>query len=128
MRTLLAAAFFGLVSIASSAAAPQYVFAFTVRVDDAPPVALNVSMPPGTSRLLHPASHLKVEIETPAAATDTSATIVKLIDESSGKPVVLHTARRPGPIGVLRSFSYAVCEGKAIFESPAQARPLECER
>ena len=128
MRTLLAAAFFGLVSTASSATAPEYVFAFTVRVDDASPVALNVSMPPGTSRLLHPTKHLNVEIETPASTTDTSATIVKLIDDSSGKPVVLHTARRAGSIGVVRSFSYAVCGGKPIFESPMQAHPLECEK
>jgi hypothetical protein len=129
MRTLLAAtAFFGLVGVASSAAAPQYKFAFTVRIDDSSPVALNLSVPPGTSHLLQATEHLKVEIEAPTSISDTSTTIVKLIDDSSGKPVVLHTARRPGPIGVVRTFSYAVCGGKVTFESPLQTDPLKCEK
>ena len=127
MRTLLAAiAFFALAGTASSATAPQYSFEFTVRVDDASPVALNVSVPPGTSHLLQATEHLKVEIEVPASTTDTSVTIVKLIDDSSGKPVVLHTSRRPGPIGMVRTFSYAVCGGKPTFQSPLQSSQLEC--
>jgi hypothetical protein len=129
MRTISAAAvFFGLAGIAASAAAPQYTFEFTVRVDDATPLALNVSVPPGTSHLLQATEHLKVEIEVPASTTDTSTTIVRLIDDSSGKPVVLHTSRRPGPIGMVRTFSYAVCGGSVTFESPLQARQLECSR
>ncbi len=129
MRTLLAVtAFFGLVGVASSAAAPQYTFAFTVRVDDAPPVALNVSVPPGTRHMLQATDHLKVEIEVPASITDSSKTIVKLIDDTSGKPVVLHTSRRQGPTGLVRTFSYAVCGGKTTFQSPLQATQLECEK
>jgi hypothetical protein len=127
MRTLLAAtAIFALVGVASSATAPQYTFAFTVRVDDTLPVALNVSVPPGTSHLLQATEHLKVAIEAPASTADTSITIVKLIDDSSGKPVVLHTSRRPGPIGLVRTFGYAVCGGKTTFQSPLQATQLEC--
>jgi len=129
MRTLLAAtAFFGLVGVASSAAAPQYTFAFTVRVDDASPVALNLSVPPGTSHMLQATEHLRVEIEAPTSVSDTSTTIVKLIDDSSGKPVVLHTSRRPGPIGLVRTFSYAVCGGRVTFQSPLPADQLKCEK
>ena len=129
MRTLLAAtAFFGLVGVASSAAAPQYTFAFTVWVDDASPVALNLSVPPGTSHLLQATEHLRVEIQAPTSVGDTSTTVVKLIDDSSGKPVVLHTSRRPGAIGLVRTFSYAVCGGRATFQSPLQADPLKCEK
>lgn len=127
MRTLIVAtAFLGLNAIAFAATVPQYTFVFTVRVDDASPVALNVAVPPGTSHLLQAAEHLKVEIDVPASTADTSVTIVKLIDDSSGKPIVLHTSRRPGPIGMVRTFSYAVCGGQAIFQSPLQANPLEC--
>ena len=129
MRTLLAAtACFGLVGVASSAAAPQYTFAFTVRVDDASPVALNLSVPPGTSHMLQATEHLRVEIEAPTSVSDTSTTIVKLIDDSSGKPVVLHTSRRPGPIGLVRTFSYAVCGGRVTFQSPLPADQLKCEK
>ena len=129
MRTLLAAtAFFGLVGIASSAAAPQYSFAFTVRVDSESPVALNVSVPPGTSHVLQATEHLRVAIEAPASITDTSMTIVKLIDDSSGKPVVLHTSRRSGPFSLVRTFGYAVCAGKATFQSPLQKEQLECDK
>lgn len=129
MRTLLSAiAFFGLVGVAASAAAPQYNFTFTVRVDDASPVALNVSVPPGTSHIVQATEHLRVEIEVPTSITDTSTTVVKLIDDSSGKPVVLHTSRRSGPIGSVRTFSYAVCGGRVTFQSPLQANQLECEK
>jgi len=129
MRTLFAAtAFFGLIGVASSAAAPQYTFAFTVRVDDASPVALNLSVPPGTSHMLQATEHLKVEIDVPISVSDTSVTIVKLIDDSSGKPVVLHTSRRPGPMSLIRTFSYAVCGGRATFQSPLQDDQLKCEK
>jgi hypothetical protein len=127
MRTL-AAVLLGLIGVVASAAAPQYTFAFTVRIDDAAPVALNVSVPPGTSHMLQATEHLKVAIEAPASVTDNSVTIVQLIDDSSGKPVVLHTSRRPGAIGLVRTFSYAVCAGKATFQSPRQEAQLQCDR
>ncbi len=129
MRTLLVTlGFFGLVGVASSGTTPQYTFAFMVQVDDASPVALNVSVPPGTSHLLQATEHLRVEIEAPASVSDTSRTIVKLIDDSSGKAVVLHTSLRPGPIGMVRTFGYAVCGGRTMFQSPLQADQLKSEK
>lgn len=129
MRILLAtAAFFGLAGIAASATAPQYTFEFTVRVDDAAPVALNLSAPPGTTHSLQATDHLKLEIEAPSSTSDTAVTVVKLIDDSSGKPVVLHTARRIGPVGLVRTSGYAVCGGKTTFQSPLQPNPLECAK
>jgi len=129
MRNLVVtAALVGIVSVATSATAPQYAFAFTVRIDNASPVALAVSVPPGTSQMLQATEHLKVEIEAPVSTSDASMTIVKLIDDSSGKPVVLHTARRTGAISSVRTFGYAVCDGRTKFESPLQSQELECDR
>lgn len=126
MRTLLAVITLVGITSAVCAAAPQYTFAFTVRVDDASPVALNVSVPPGTKHSLQATEHLKLEIEVPATVGDDSTTVVRLVDDSSGKPVVLHTSRRHGSITEERSSGYAVCGGRAKFESPLQSTQLGC--
>ena len=129
MRILLSViAISGLLGSAASASLPQYAFAFTVRVDGASPVALAATVSPGTSRMLQATAHLRVEIEAPATTTDASATIVKLIDDSSGTPVVLHTARRAGSPATVRTFSYAVCGGQVTFESPLRDIELTCPR
>jgi len=123
---LITIAIVGLAGVASSAAAPQYTFSFSVQVDKASPVSLKASVPPGTSHMLQATEHLRVEIVAPTSIDETSTTIVKLIDDSSGEPVVLHTARRVGPIAVVRSFGYAVCEGMATFQSPLRAKHIGC--
>jgi hypothetical protein len=129
MRTLLTAiALLGGAGIASSAPALQYTFSFTVQIDNASPVALHASVAPGASQTIQATQHLRVEIEAPASVDDTSTTVVKLIDDSSGKPVVLHTSRREGPIGLVRSFGYAVCGGETTFQSPLQGEELGCKK
>jgi hypothetical protein len=129
MRTILTAiVVLGIAGVATSAAEPQYNFSFTVQVDEAPPVALRVSVPPGTSHTLQATEHLRVEIDVPTSIGETSTTVVKLIDDSSGTPVVLHTARRVGPIAVVRSFGYTVCGGMATFQSPLEAKHIGCEK
>lgn len=54
MRTsAMTIAVFLLTAAASFAAAPQYTFSITVQIEDAPPVSLAASVPPGTNRTLH---------------------------------------------------------------------------
>lgn len=129
MRVLLTfLALSGVVGAAWSAPASQYTFSFTVQVDGTPPVALDVSLPPGTNRAIQATPQISVEIETPASVDDTSTTIVKLIDSSSGEPIVLHTARRIGGITEVRSFGYTVCHGLVTFHSPPSAAIGECKK
>jgi hypothetical protein len=128
MRTIFTGiVFLYLAGIALSADSPQYTFSFTVQVDDEPPVSLNASILPGTSQTLQATEHLRVEIEAPTAIGDSSMTVVRLVDDSTGNPIALHTAHTVGPIAMVRSFGYAVCDGVTKYQSPLQSSKFGCK-
>ena len=126
MRSVLAS----LVALAASstvAAAPQYKFGFTVRVDHDPAIQVSAEVPPGTSHVLQATHHLRFEVIAPNATNDAATTVVRLIDDSSGKPVVLHTSYRTGSVALERDFAYAICSGKVTFQSPSLGKPIQCQ-
>ena len=108
------------------AAAPQYKFAFTIIEDSGAPVVVTVAIPPGTRSSLQATSHLTFEVVAPVSVDESAVTLVRLVDDSSGKPVVLHTSHRIGGSTVERAFTYTVCSGRVTFQSPSPRQPMEC--
>jgi protocatechuate 3,4-dioxygenase beta subunit len=107
---------------------PQYRFSITVLAGDAAtPVHLNVAVPPLTSHKLQATEHLSVELQTPAAEQGNVVTLTKLIDDSSGSPVVIAVSQRGGPVALERELAYRVCPaGRVIFESPSLSNQASC--
>jgi protocatechuate 3,4-dioxygenase beta subunit len=127
MRSFIAIALLGLSSSASAADPAQYKFTFTLKVGDASPVMLSAAVPPATSHRLQATEHLKFEIDAPTGKEEWPATVVRLVDDSSGKPVVLVTRREGAPATTERVSTYTVCTGRVIVQSPSPPQPASCD-
>ena len=130
VTTIVALAF--VASIASAGpdtpSTNQYRFQFAVQLEDEPLVAISAALPLGTTHTLQATPHLRFEVEVPATTDYQSKTVVRLVDDSSGKQVVLHTAQTSGPNTFERGLAYAVCHGQVSFYSGAVAGPPTCKK
>jgi hypothetical protein len=126
---LVLATIFG--TIAASALAgiptvPQYKFSFVVQSEHDPLVRIDAAVPPGTNQVFQATQHLRIEVQVPASTGDQSRTVVRLIDDSSGKPVALHSAETGGSISVPREYAYLVCSRQATFYSGLPSEAPHC--
>ena len=130
IRTMPALMVAAAVASAGTVAPPpaQYKFFLAVQVEDAPLVAINAALPPGTSHTLQATPHLRFEVDVPATTDYQSKTQVRLVDDSSGKLVVLHSAQTSGPTSFERGLGYAICHGQVTFYSGAAAGPPACKK
>ena len=115
-----------LAASACAAESPQYQFTLTVKIADSAPVVLNASYAGETTHELAVTKGLKLEIQTPTPRDEYHATLVKLIDESSGKATVLAAARRAGASSEPRSATFVVCTGRIILQDPSPKEPARC--
>ena len=106
----------------------QYKFNLSVQIDDAPLVSISAALPPGTIHTLQATPHLRFEVEVPATTDNQSTTVVRLVDDSSGKLRVLHSARTNGPNSFERGLAYAVCHGQVTFYSGVSSGPPVCKK
>jgi hypothetical protein len=106
----------------------QYKFSLSVQIEDEPLVAISAALPLGTSHTLQATPHIRFEVEVPATTDYQSKTVVRLIDDSSGKAVVLHSAQTSGPNSFERGLAYAVCHGQVTFYSGAASGPPTCKQ
>lgn len=106
----------------------QYKFNLSVQIEDAPLVAISAALPLGTTHTLQATPHLRFEIEVPATNDDQSTTVVRLVDDSSGKPRVLHSAQTNGPNNIERGLAYALCHGQVTFYSGVGSGPPTCKK
>jgi hypothetical protein len=115
---------FPLATMADSA--PRYSFSFAVQQEQGPVLAIDASVPLGTSHTMHATTHLWFEIEVPSTSDDQSWTVVRLVDDASGKPVILHSAKTGGPATQRRSFGYRICAGATSFSTRIDGKLPEC--
>jgi hypothetical protein len=123
------AAIFGLIALSLAAQADtalQYKFSFLVQSEQGQVLAIDASVPLGTSHTMHATKHLWFEIEAPSSSDYQSWTVVRLVDDSSGKPVILHSAKTGGPVTQLRSFGYRICSGTTSFSTGIEGKLPEC--
>jgi hypothetical protein len=106
----------------------QYKFNLSVRLEDAPPVSISAALPLGTVHTLQATPHLRFEVEVPVTTDNQSTTVVRLVDDSSGKPRVLHSAQTNGPNSFERGLAYAVCPGQVSFYSGVASGPPVCKK
>ena len=106
----------------------QYKFNLSVQIEDAPLVSISAALPLGTSHTLQATPHLRFEVEVPATTDYQSTTVVRLVDDSSGKARVLHSAQTNGPSSSERGLAYAVCHGQVTFYSGVAAGPPTCTK
>jgi hypothetical protein len=90
---------------------PQFRFALSVQEDDQAPVKVDVAIPPGTSRTVHPTSRLEIEVKSPATTDAQSETVVRLIDISTGQKRILTESRTTGDSTHSRDYTFKVCKG-----------------
>jgi hypothetical protein len=96
---------------------PQYKFSFVVQSESEPLVRIDAALPLGTNQVFQATRHLRIEVQVPASTDDQSHTIVRLVDDSTGHPVYLHSATTGGSIASPRQFAYLVCSQRATFYS-----------
>jgi hypothetical protein len=106
----------------------QYKFSLEVQVEDAPLVAINAALPLGTSHTLQAGPHLRFEVEVPSTTDYQSKTLVRLVDDSSGKPIVLHSAQTSGPTSFERDLAYSICQGQVTFYSGVASGTPTCKK
>ena len=106
----------------------QYKFSLSVQIEDAPLVAISAALPLGTTHTLQATPHLRFEVEVPHTIDDQSKTVVRLVDDSSGKSRVLHSAQTSGPNSFERGLAYAVCHGQVTFYSGVASGPPTCKK
>ena len=114
------------VALSASAAVRTYRFEFPVQVDKAEPIVVSATLPPGTKHTLQASGRISFEVETPTSVDESSATVVKIVDSSSGTPVVLDTSRRYGSVETQRRFTYLLCGSNLTFISPTPAESKTC--
>ena len=107
---------------------PQYKFNLSVLIEDAPLVAISAALPPGTTHTLQATPHLRFEVTVPTTTDDRSTTEVRLVDDSSGKARVLHSAQTSGSSSFERGLAYAVCGGQVVFYSGPASGPPTCNK
>jgi len=116
-------------SLSRAADPPQIRFALSAHEGDATtPVLLNATVPPGTNHRLQATEHLTFEISAAGiAANGTVETRVKLIDDVSGKPVVVANTLWRSSAADERSFAYTICpDARVIFLRPIPSRVAKC--
>jgi len=106
----------------------QYKFSLSVQIEDAPIVAISAALPLGTTHTLQATPHLRFEVEVPKTTGDQSTTVVRLVDDSTGEPRVLHSAQTSGPNSSERDLAYAVCHGQVTFYSGVASGPPTCRK
>jgi hypothetical protein len=106
----------------------QYKFSFAVQSDQGQVFAIDASVPLGTSHTMHATKHLWFEIEAPSSSDSQSWTVVRLVDDSSGKRVVLHSAKTGGPVTQVRSFGYRICSGTTTFSTGDEGKLPDCAK
>ena len=106
----------------------QYKFNLSVQLEDAPLVSISAALPLGTTHTLQATPHLRFEVEVPATNDYQSTTVVRLVDDSSGKLRVLHSAQTNGPNSFERGLAYAVCHGQVTFYSGVASGPPTCKK
>jgi hypothetical protein len=113
-------------ALSASAAVRTYHFEFTVQVDKDEPIVVSATLPPGTRNTLQANGRISFEVETPLSVGESSVTVVRIIDSSSGIPVVRDTSRRQGSVETQRRFTYLVCGSNVTFISPTPAQTKTC--
>ena len=103
-----------------------YRFTATVQVDHLPAQQFSLSLPEGRNLRVTLDNGLQIEFSAPAVNNGTGATVVRLVNPAALQPVVLHEAKRAGPVIDERTFAYSVCEGKVTFVSPIGPTSLAC--
>ena len=106
----------------------QYKFNLSVQIEDAPLVSISAALPLGTTHTLQATPHLRFEVEVPATTDNQSTTVVRLVDDSSGKLRVLHSAQTNGPNSIERGLAYALCHGQVTFYSGVASGPPTCKK
>jgi protocatechuate 3,4-dioxygenase beta subunit len=105
---------------------PRYKFTLTVKTGDEKPVVVNASYPRETLHELPVTKTLKLEVQTPSAREQRPATLIKLVDESSGTRTVLAASQDGGPIERERAATFVVCPGRVIFQNSSPKEPARC--
>jgi hypothetical protein len=104
----------------------QVRFALAVRIGDSAPVQIDAAVPVGTMHRLQATEHLTFEVSAPPIVNGTVATVVRLLDDTSGTSVELVSTSWYRPADQERSFAYTVCPGRVIFQRPIPAKLARC--
>ncbi len=113
-------------ALAAIPAVPQYKFTIVVQVEHDPLVRIDAALPLGTTQELRATAKLRLEVQVPASTDEQSRTVVRLIDDSSGQPVVLHRAETGGSISAPRENAYLVCKEQVTYISPIPSHAPTC--
>lgn len=112
----------------ASSAVEQCAFSFAVQVDRQPVAKMRIEVPLGTSHRLQATDHLWLEVQVPAQSTLTSVATVKLIDDSSGQPVVRDSIQSTGPFTSELNVRYGMCDGRVIsYIGHSAEKAVSCE-
>jgi hypothetical protein len=114
-------------ALAGIPAVPQYKFSFVVQAERDPLVRIDAALPLGTRQVFQATQHLRIEVQVPASTDIQSRTIVRLVDDSTGHPVTLHSAETGGSIAVPREYLYLVCKQRAKFYSGLPPSVPSCD-
>jgi hypothetical protein len=113
-------------ALAAIPAVPQYKFSFVVQSEHDPLVRIDAALPLGTTQELRATEKLRIEVQVPASTNEQSHTVVRLIEDSSGHPVVLHRAETGGSIAAPREIAYLVCKQQVTYISPMPSEAPVC--
>jgi len=126
MRRLIAIALFAFAGSALAADSTQYQFNLIAKVGDGKPTTVSGAYPPASTHRLRAADHLLFEIETPTGKEEWPNTSVKLIDDSSGTPVVRADRRDNRPAARERNYTFTICGERVIALNPSPPTPPSC--
>jgi len=126
MRTVFVLPLLAFASGALAADSTDYKFNFVVKVGDGRPTTVSGAFPPASTHRLPATDHLVFEIETPTGKEEWPVTSVKLIDDTSGTPMVRTMQRDNRPASQERSTTYTVCGDRVIALSPGPPTPASC--
>jgi protocatechuate 3,4-dioxygenase beta subunit len=107
---------------------PQVRFALSAHDGDATaPALITLAVPLDTVHRVQATEHLTFEITVAHVVNDRVDTSVRLIDDASGKAVVVSNTRWFAPQTEERSFAYTVCpDARVIFLHPIPATVPKC--
>jgi len=123
MRRIIVVALLTAAGSVPAADSSQYKFDFTVKVGDANPVTISGAVPPATSHRMQATDHITLELRAPTGREQWPAMGVKIIDDSSGAPVVRFTeGSRPPDY----TTTFTVCGDRVIRLDPSPPEPASC--